>query len=216
MIATNRWAVMITATLLLAPSALRATTSESTATDDSPAARRAHKHAIEAAGARTSARARAKEDARLQKSIDRVNEETSAKGPAVVASLLGTEFGVSAREILEEQQFLSASLGDLMVAHTLMAGFDGKVTVDLLEEMRDETHSWAQVAAGMGYALEDVTGAIHTRADLATGLTPADGSVPLSPARPIPNAAESISGSAGAVQGAEPVVDLKTGIRIGR
>jgi hypothetical protein len=128
-------------------------------------------------GAKVSATARAKADAKLEAAAKKANDEATKSGDQKVAARLGAEFGATAEAMMSEKQTLDASWGELMIAHSLDANTKTEVTVAQLFELRKEGTGWGQIAAGLGLKLGDCVSAAQSEAKVATGMAKADGKV---------------------------------------
>ena len=133
--------------------------------------------AVEAKGEKVSASALKKADAKLEAAAKKVDEEATAKGDSKVAGHLGAEFGMTAEAITDEKSRLDVSWGELTIARTLIANTKSRTAVEPLIEMRKDHVGWAQIAAGMGLKLGEVTSAVQTESRVAQGLAKADGKV---------------------------------------
>jgi len=128
-------------------------------------------------GAKVSATARAKADAKLEAAAKKANDEATKNGDEKVAARLAGEFGATAEAMMSEKQTLDASWGELMIAHSLDANTKTEVTVAQLFELRKEGTGWGQIAAGLGLKLGDCVSAAQAEAKVAAGLAKADGKV---------------------------------------
>jgi len=131
---------------------------------------------IKAKGAKVSAKARGRAEARLAATAKRVNELAN-EGESKVSDRLATEFGMTAEALVQEKQTLDAGWGEIMIAHTLIANSSSNVTMEQLFELRHDGTGWGQIAAGMGFHLGEVVSAVNAESRVASGLAKADGSV---------------------------------------
>jgi len=124
-------------------------------------------------------KASAKAYAAVQKDLAaisrRVDAEVSEHGDAVVAARIAPEFGMTAEAMIAEQSTADAELGELMIAHTLMANSKVAVTVEQLFVLQREGLGWGQIAHGLNLKLGEVTAAVRSEGNVAAGLAKADG-----------------------------------------
>ena len=105
-----------------------------------------------------------------------VDKEATAKGDAVVAGRLATEFGMSSDALMAEKAQYNTGWGDLMIAHSLQA--NGNMTLDQLFGMRTTDNlGWGQIANGMGLKLGEVVSGVKTEGKVAMGQSKGDGKV---------------------------------------
>jgi hypothetical protein len=133
--------------------------------------------AVKDKGAKVSADARAKADAKLKATAAKTDQEASSGGDARVAARLAAEFGTTADALMAERQALGCSWGELMIAHCLDANTNTEITVSQIFELRKEGTGWGQIAAGLGLKLGDAVSAAQAEARVATGLSKPDGKV---------------------------------------
>ena len=116
-----------------------------------------------------------KELAEISKRID--DSANSAKGTATATSRIATEFGVTTEAVAAEQDQYEVGLGELTIAHTLMANSKTAVSMDQLFQLRHEGLGWAQIAHGLSLRMSEVTPAMRTESNVAAGVSKADGKV---------------------------------------
>jgi hypothetical protein len=131
---------------------------------------------IEAKAAKTSAKTRARAEAKLEvtsKEVDTQADQAESK----VADRLSAEFGMTAEELMSEKSSTGASWGALMIAHTLSANTTTAVTAADLLAMHQDGMGWGEIAAGLGLNLGEVVSAVQTEGKVADGTVKADGKV---------------------------------------
>ncbi len=101
--------------------------------------------------------------------------EVNAKGDVLVAGRIAPEFGITADAMTVEMSKFGAGLGDLMIAHTLMANSKTAVTAEQLFTLRSEGFGWGQIAHGLNLKLGEVTAAVKSECSVAAGRVRADG-----------------------------------------
>ncbi|HTM01524.1 MAG TPA: hypothetical protein VL503_10430 [Candidatus Omnitrophota bacterium] len=109
-------------------------------------------------------------DKRIRLTVERVNREASDQGQAKVASRLAREFHVSPDELFAEKAEQGLSWGEMMIAHTLMAHSDNPIDFGDLAALHEEGLSWAAIAFGMQYHLEDLEEWVKAEGKVAMGL----------------------------------------------
>jgi hypothetical protein len=122
---------------------------------------------------RSSPQARASTDRTLAakaRSIDR-----ASVGETHVAKFLGAEFGMSEEAIVTEKNDLGASWGNLTIAFTLAASDKQGMTPAQILDLHERGMGWGQVAAGLGFNLDDAVRAVNAESRVARGRTKADG-----------------------------------------
>jgi len=120
-----------------------------------------------------SARARASAGGRLAAEVRNINR--ASVGETRVATFLGAEFGMSEEAIIKEKRALGASWGNLTVAHTLAASDKQGMTVAEVLHLFDCGLGWGQIAAGLGFNLNDAVRAVSAESRVARGRAKADG-----------------------------------------
>ena len=68
-----------------------------------------------------------------------------------------------------------AGLGQVIIAHTLMANSTATVTMDQLFAMRNDGMGWGQIAQGLNLRLGEVVSAVMSEGSVAQGAAKADG-----------------------------------------
>ena len=124
-------------------------------------------------------KASAKAYATVQKELaeisSKVDAAVSKSGNAVVAGRIAPEFGMTAEAMIAEQSKVEAPLGELMIAHTLIANSKVAVTTEQLFMLQREGLGWGQIAHGLNLKLGEVTAAVKSESNIAVGLAKADG-----------------------------------------
>ncbi len=134
--------------------------------------------AVRQRGAATKAKARAQAEAKLNAAAGDVEKAvTTAKGEADVTARLASEFGLTAAALVAEKQALAVSWGEILIAHTLQANSETSVTVQQVVGLHGEGLGWGQIAAGLGFDLNHVVGAVQSETKVALGRAEPDGKV---------------------------------------
>jgi hypothetical protein len=110
-------------------------------------------------------------DKRIRLTVERVNREATEQGQAKVAARLAREFSVTPDALFEEKSDKGLSWGEMVIAHTLMTHSGAKVGFQDLAALHDEGLSWAAIAFGLQYHLEDLEEWIKTEGRVAMGLS---------------------------------------------
>jgi hypothetical protein len=113
-------------------------------------------------------------DQKLQGTVRAIDKEASKNGDRVVSARMFAEFRVPVETIQAERTRLSASWGELVVAHTLRANAPG-VTIDQLFDMRAEGLGWGQIAFGLGLSQKEVADAVRAEGRVVRGQSKPDG-----------------------------------------
>ncbi len=124
-----------------------------------------------------SPKARAAVDTRLKKLSGEIDTETSAKGSTVAAGRVAPEFGMTADALVAEETQFGAGLGEVVIAHTLLANSKTTVTMDQLFAMRKDGMGWGQIAQGLNLKLGEAVSAVMSEGRVASGRAKADGKV---------------------------------------
>ena len=103
--------------------------------------------------------------------------EANAKGKAVAAGRVAPEFGMTGEALAAETDQFSAGLGEVIIAHTLMANSKTAVTMDALFEMRKDGMGWGQIAQGLNLRLGEVVSATAKEGRVARGTAKSAGKV---------------------------------------
>src|SRR5262245_4920730 len=133
--------------------------------------------AIVERGAKAPAKARDNADAKIQSSVNDVNDKAVTDGNAKVAERFAAEFGMPAEAVTAEKQNTGMSWGEWMVAHTLHASHAADLTIDEIYLMKKDGNGWSQIAMGMGFKLGDVVNAVRAESRVGAGRAKADGKV---------------------------------------
>jgi len=137
----------------------------------------ANVQAIRERAKNASSKGRATVDKQLKKISTDVDAEASAKGKAVAAGRVAAEFGMTGDQLVAEADQVNAGLGDVVIAHTLIANSKTAVTIDEVFKMRTEGMGWGQIAQGLDLRLGEVVSATRAEARVAQGTAKADGKV---------------------------------------
>jgi len=112
---------------------------------------------------------------KLQAAIHKVNEAAQRDADGVTAHL-SAEFGTTSSAMADEGERCECSAGDLMVAYTLAGNSKEQVSADALFDLRHDM-AWSQIAAGMGYRLEDTVAAVRSESQVIVSGNHLDGKV---------------------------------------
>jgi hypothetical protein len=118
---------------------------------------------------------RALVDKKLSKISTDVDAEATAKGKDVAAGRVASEFGMTGDALAAETDQFGAGLGEVIIAHTLMANSTNAVTMDQLFAMRKDGMGWGQIAQGLNLKLGEVVSAVMSEGAVAQGTAKADG-----------------------------------------
>lgn len=156
-----------------APSAQMSATTKTETSMDADASMKAIRDRAKGA----SPKARAAADARLKKLSGQFDAEAGAKGGTVAAGRVAPEFGMTADALVAEETQYGAGLGEVVIAHTLLANSTTTVTMDQLFAMRKDGMGWGQIAQGLNLKLGEAVSAVMSEGRVATGRAKADGKV---------------------------------------
>jgi len=109
-------------------------------------------------------------DKRIGITVERVNKEATAKGQTTVAARLATEFDMTTEALLDEKGEHGLSLGEILIARTLLANSTAKVTLLDLLDLRSDGLGWGAIAFGLRFHMEDFEDAIKAGGRIAMGL----------------------------------------------
>ena len=118
---------------------------------------------------------RALVDKKLAKISSDVDAEATAKGKDVAAGRVASEFNMTGDALVAEADQFGAGLGDVIIAHTLIANSTTAVTMDQLFGMRKDGMGWGQIAQGLNLKLGEVVSAVMSEGNVARGTAKADG-----------------------------------------
>jgi len=104
-----------------------------------------------------------------------IDAEADMKGDILVAGRVAPEFGMSAEAMTAEESNLGAGLGELIIAHTLIANSRTAVTADQLFTLHREGMGWGQIAHGLNLRIGELTAAVKSEYNVAAGRAKADG-----------------------------------------
>ncbi len=124
-----------------------------------------------------SPKARAAVEKRLTKISSDIDADANAKGKAVAAGRVAPEFGMTGDALVAEADQFGAGLGEVIIAHTLLANSKTTVTMDQLFSLRKDGMGWGQIAHGMNLRLGEVVSAVMSEGKVAQGMGKADGKV---------------------------------------
>ncbi|HEY2924068.1 MAG TPA: hypothetical protein VGJ98_03810 [Candidatus Eisenbacteria bacterium] len=122
-----------------------------------------------------STKARAKVEKELAEISSQIDAEANGKGDIIVAGRIAPEFGMTGEAMIAEQSKFDTGLGELMIAHTLMANSRTAVTVEQLFLLQREGFGWGQIAHGLNLRLGEVVAAVKSEGNVAAGRAKADG-----------------------------------------
>ena len=125
----------------------------------------------------------AKTRAAVEKKLDQISGEVdanaSAKGKEGAAGRIAPEFGMTGEALLAEETQFNTSLGQLVIAHSLLANAKTPVTLEQLFSMRHDGMGWGQIAHGLDLRLGDVVSAVRSESRVADGTAKGNGKPPL-------------------------------------
>ena len=130
---------------------------------------------IRARGKSAPAKTRAAVEKKLDQISGEVDANASAKGKEGAAGRIAPEFGMTGEALLAEETQFNTSLGQLVIAHTLLANAKTSVTLEQLFSMRHDGMGWGQIAHGLDLRLGDVVSAVRSESNVAEGTAKADG-----------------------------------------
>jgi hypothetical protein len=126
-------------------------------------------------------KASAKTCAVIQKQLAQISRQIDAeaneKGDVVVAGRMAPEFGMAPEAMTAEQSQFGTGMGEITIAHTLMANSKTTVTCEQLFQLHKEGLGWAQIAHGLNLRLGDLNAAMNSEMNVASGRLKADGKV---------------------------------------
>jgi hypothetical protein len=116
-------------------------------------------------------------DKKLTKISGDIDANATAKGKATAAGRVAPEFGMTGDALVAEADQFGAGLGEVVIAHTLLANSKTTVTMDQLFALRKDGMGWGQIAQGMNLRLGEVVSAVMSEGKVAQGTAKADGKV---------------------------------------
>jgi len=122
-----------------------------------------------------STKGRAAVDKKLTKISGNIDTQANAKGKATAAGRVAPEFGMTGEALVAESDQFGAGLGEMVIAHTLMANSKTTVTMDQIFALRKDGMGWGQIAQGMNLRLGEVVSAVMSEGKVAQGTAKADG-----------------------------------------
>jgi len=111
----------------------------------------------------------------LSELANQIDAEANLKGEIFVANRVASEFGMTGSLMMLERGTLNASMGDLVIAHTLAANSPTNVTATQLFTLQHDGYTWARIAYGLDLRSDQVAGAVESEARVALGRAKADG-----------------------------------------
>ncbi len=126
---------------------------------------------------KASAKGRAAVDKQLKKISADVDAEANAKGKAVAAGRVAPEFGMTGEALAAESDQFNAGLGEVIIAHMLLANSKTPVTVAALFDMRKDGMGWGQIAQGLNLKMGEVASAAAKEGKIAQGTAKSTGKV---------------------------------------
>ncbi len=106
-----------------------------------------------------------------------IDAEANEKGDVLVAGRIAPEFGMTAEAMTAEQAQFNTGMGEIMIAHTLMANSKTAVTVEQLFQLHQEGLGWGQIAHGLNLKVSEMAAAMSSEQSVALGRAKADGKV---------------------------------------
>jgi hypothetical protein len=113
-------------------------------------------------------------DKRVAATVDRVNKQAEGKGQSAMAARLAPELAMSTETLLDEKAKNGFSWGEMVIAETLLANSTEAVKLSDLATLRGDGLSWAAIAFGLGFHLEDFEDAVKAQGKVAMGLSKSD------------------------------------------
>ncbi len=104
-----------------------------------------------------------------------IDAEANEKGDVVVAGRIAPEFGMTTEGMAAEQARFNTGLGELTIAHTLMANSKTQCSAEQLFQLQREGLGWGQIAHGLNLRVGEVTAAMKSEYNVAAGTAKADG-----------------------------------------
>src|SRR5205814_2503963 len=114
---------------------------------------------------------------RLSELAIEIDAEANLKSELSVANRVAPEFGMNGAVMMLERGTLKASLGDLVIAHTLAANATADVTATQLFTLQRDGFGWGRIAYGLDLRADQVAGAVGSETKVALGRAKADGKV---------------------------------------
>ncbi len=128
-------------------------------------------------GLRMHERVREKMERKLEKTARQVDRAARRIGDQAMAARLGAEFEVAPEALLAQKADLCASWAEILIGYTLGANARTAVTPDQLVAMEHQGMGWGQIAAGLGFGLNQTVAAARTEGRVAQGKSRPDGRV---------------------------------------
>jgi hypothetical protein len=122
-----------------------------------------------------SAKARGTVDKRLSGVSGKINADAKSKGEVGAAGRVAPEFGMTGDALVTEATQFGGGLGEVIIAHTLIANSKTPVTMDQIFTLRKDGMGWGQIAQGMNLRVGDVVSAVMSEGKVAHGTVKADG-----------------------------------------
>ena len=160
-----------------ATSGSASTSMQSSATVEGQGDADASLQAIRDRAKHASPKGRATVDKKLTKISGDIDTEANAKGKAGAAGRVAPEFGMTGDALVAESDKFGAGLGEVVIAHTLMANSKTTVTMDQIFALRKDGMGWGQIAQGMNLRLGEVVSAVMSEGKVAQGTAKATGKV---------------------------------------
>lgn len=128
-------------------------------------------------GLQVSEKHRDRAEAKLASTTSKVMNAARRAGDAKFAERMAAEFGVSPRALLDQKDSLCASWAEITIAYTLDANARCAVTVDELIRLEQQGMGWGQIAAGLGFGLNETVNAARAEKRVAEGKARPDGRI---------------------------------------
>jgi len=116
-------------------------------------------------------------EAQLDSCVAKVEKTVSRQGEDVVAARMGRELGMEPAALIRQQAELECFLGDLLIAHSLLANAQTTLNARQIVALHDGGMGWADIALGLGLRLHHVVRALINETRVAAGLSRGDGKV---------------------------------------
>jgi hypothetical protein len=113
-------------------------------------------------------------DKRVAATVERVNKQAEARGQSAMAARLASKLEMSTEALLDEKGKAGFNWGELVIAETLLANSTEAVKLSDLATLRGDGLSWAAIAFGLGFHIEDFEDAVKSQGKIAMGLSKPD------------------------------------------
>ena len=132
---------------------------------------------VESRETRVSEVTRLRAEAQLDSCVAEIEKTVRRQGESVVAARMSHELGVAPADLINEHAALDCFLGDLLIAHSLLANASSTLTARQLIALHDRGSDWTEIAMGLGLKLSHVVRGLINETRVAAGLSRGDGKV---------------------------------------